>query len=460
MRKKVLSTILCLTTGLSVLVGCGSTSAETTENPTNETTSEAVAQENKTEASSDAQAGNTEEEVTITYWGWDVSNFAQPLMDKYHELHPNVTFEPTAVEWGDMIPKTQQALASGSELPTIIPMDLGLLGVWKNMDIFEDLTQYGLDVSKYNPALMASTTDDNGKVFGLHEAVNPAAIAYKRDLAEKYLGTSDPDEIQAMLQSYDDYIKVGTKIKEASGGKAFMFHSGQAIAEWFYFASTTPNAVDGNINATAKYTEIMDLLTSFRDAGIVDTYQNGTPEGNATYADDSHIFYPCPDWAVSYYIQANDPDGAARGNWGLIMAPQGYQHGGAAMGITSASSDAQKKAAYDFITWAISSEEGATIMRDTAGYITHDSTINTGDFAKRSDEAVFGGEDISTLFYKTIAGRIEIATPSAYDGNITDVRNDIAQQVMNDSSMDTATAVQAAIDELSTLITDTNVTIK
>ena len=31
---------------------------------------------------------------------------------------------------------------------------------------------------------------------------------------------------------------------------------------------------------------------------------------------------------------------------------------------------------------------------------------------------------------------------------------------MNDSSMDTATAVQAAIDELSTLITDTNVTIK
>ena len=35
MRKKVLSTILCLTTGLSVLVGCGSTTAETTtESPT------------------------------------------------------------------------------------------------------------------------------------------------------------------------------------------------------------------------------------------------------------------------------------------------------------------------------------------------------------------------------------------------------------------------------------------
>ena len=32
-------------------------------------------------------------EVTITYWGWD-SNYTWPMMEKYHELHPNVTFEP------------------------------------------------------------------------------------------------------------------------------------------------------------------------------------------------------------------------------------------------------------------------------------------------------------------------------------------------------------------------------
>ncbi len=437
----------------SMLAGCAATTAQA---PAEAQSTEAEA--GAEEASSDASA---EGEVTITYWGWDVSNFAQPLMDKYHELHPNVSFEPTAVEWGDMIPKTQQALASGSELPTIIPMDLGLLGAWKNIDdIFVDLRDYGIDPSKYNQALMASTTDDSGKIFGLHEAVNPAAIAYKRDLAKQYLGTDDPEEIQAMLQTYDDYITVGQKIKEASDGKAFMFHSGQAIAEWFYFASTTPNSENGAINATTKYTEIMDLLTKFRDAGIVDSYQNGTPEGNATYADDSHIFFPCPDWAVSYYIVANDPDGAAAGNWGLIMAPKGYQHGGAAMGITTSATDEQKQAAYDFITWAISSEEGATLMKDTAGYITHDTTINTGDFAKRSDEDVFGGQDISKVFYSDIASRIEIASPSPYDGDITNVRNDVAQQVMDDPSIDTAAAVQAAKDELATIVTDTSVEIK
>ncbi len=401
-----------------------------------------------------------EEPVTITYWGWDISNFAQPLMDKYSELHPNVTFEAVATEWGDMIPKTQQALQSGSELPVIIPMDLGLIGAWKTLGIFEDLNEYGLDTSVYNPALIEAATDADGKLIGLFECTCPSGIVYKRDLAKEYLGTDDPAEIQEMLQTYDDYITVGEKVKEASDGQVYMFHSGQAIAEWFYFASTIPTAADGVINATDKYTEIFDILTSFRDAGIVDSYQNGTPEGNATYADDSHIFYPCPDWAVTYYIAANDPDGAAAGNWGMIKAPAGYQHGGTAMGISSASTDAQKQAAYDFIVWCISSEEGATIMKDTAGYVTHDSTINTGDFAKRADEAIFSGQDISTLLYTDIAAQIEIASPSAYDGNFTDVRNDVAQQIMDDTGMDTAAAVAAAIEELSTIVTDPEVEIK
>jgi multiple sugar transport system substrate-binding protein len=72
----------------------------------------------------------TDEPVTITYWGWD-SNYYQPMMDAYTELHPNVTFEATATEWGDMLTKAQQALASGSDLPTIIPMDITLIGNWK-----------------------------------------------------------------------------------------------------------------------------------------------------------------------------------------------------------------------------------------------------------------------------------------------------------------------------------------
>ena len=402
-------------------------------------------------------ADDAEEPVTITYWGWD-SNYYQPMMDAYMEEHPNVTFEATATEWGDMLTKAQQALASGSDLPTIIPMDITLIGNWKKMGIMEDLTSYGLDTSVYNQALIDAATDDDGKVIGLFENVCPAGIAYKRDLAKEYFGTDDPDELYAMFASYDDYVEKGKEVSEKSNGDVYLFHSGQAVAEWLYFASDIANVTDDTINMTDKMTDVMGKLIDLRDAGAVDSYQNGTAEANATYTDKNHIFYPCPDWALTYYIEANDPDGS--GNWGLIKAPTGYSHGGTAMGITSAASDEQKAAAYDFITWCISSEEVATVAKDKAGYITHDSTIATEEFCKRSDEDFFGGENISDLYYKDIASSISIAAPSVYDNDIVSVRNDVAQQVMNDSSMTLDAAVEAAIDELGQLVTDDSVTIK
>jgi multiple sugar transport system substrate-binding protein len=399
----------------------------------------------------------TDEPVTITYWGWD-SNYYQPMMDAYTELHPNVTFEATATEWGDMLTKAQQALASGSDLPTIIPMDITLIANWKQLGITENLLDYGLDTSVYNQALIDAATNDDGELIGLFENVCPSGIAYKRDLALEYFGTDDPDELSEIFNSYEAYVEKGKEVAEASDGSVYLFHSGQAVAEWLYFASDIANVTDDTINMTDKMTDVMSKLIELRDAGAVDSYQSGTAEANATYADDTHIFYPCPDWALTYYIEGNDPDGS--GNWGLIKAPVDYSHGGTAMGISSTATDEQKAAAYDFITWAISSEEGATVAKDEAGYITQDTTIATEDFCKRSDEDFFGGEDISALYYQDIASNISIAAPSAYDNDIVSVRNDVAQQVMNDSSVTLDDAVAAAIEELGQLVTDENVTIK
>lgn len=398
-----------------------------------------------------------EEPVTLTYWGWD-SNYYQPVIDAYMESHPNVKIEATATEWGDMLTKAQQALASGSELPTIIPMDITLIGNWKKMGITENLLDYGLDTSKYNPALIEAATDDEGKVIGLFENVCPAGIAYKRDLVKEYFGTDDPEELAEMFSSYDAYVEKGREVAEKSDGEVFLFHSGQAVAEWLYFASDITNVTDDTINMTEKMTDVMGKLVELRDAGAVDSYQNGTAEANATYADDKHIFYPCPDWALTYYIESNDPEGS--GNWGLIKAPEGYSHGGTAMGISSSATEEQKEAAYDFITWAISSEEGATVAKDKAGYITQDTSIATDEFCKRSDEEFFGGQDISSLYYKDIASSISIAAPSPFDNDIVSVRNDVAQQLMNDTEMTLDDAVKAAVEELGQLVTDDTVTIK
>lgn len=203
----------------------------------------------------------------------------------------------------------------------------------------------------------------------------------------------------------------------------------------------------------------MDKLIALRDVGAVNTYQKGTPEANATYRDDKHIFYPCPDWALSYYIEVNDPDGS--GNWGLIKAPKGYTHGGTALGITRASGNAQKQAAYEFIQWCMSDPAGVTVLRDKVGYITPDITYTYDSlFNKRADEDFFGGQNISDLFYQDIIENSNVIIPSIYDNDIANTRDDVAQQVMKDQNMTVGDAVKAAVEELTLLLGDDSIIIK
>ena len=373
-------------------------------------------------------ASSDEEEVTITYWGWD-SDFYEPMFAAYEAEHPNVHFEPTAVEWGDMLTKAQQALASGSELPTMIAMDNTLIENWKDMDICVDLkSEFGFDETQYLDNLAEKTVTDDGKVIGVESSINPAGIAYKRDLAKEYFGTDDPDELFEIFNSFDAYAEKGAEVYEKSDGTVHLFHSGQAVAEMLYFESSVQNMDGDTLNYTDKMTDVMTTLIQLRDANAVDTYQNGTPEANATYADDTHIFYPCPNWAINYYIKGNDPDGS--GNWGLMHAPVDYNHGGSAHGITKDATDAQKQAAYDFLIWC-SEGDGATTLRDEANFITpYKKYVEDSSFTGVSDEDIefFGGEDIGEVFYQEIAPNMASVPSSKWDNSMVSVRNDVARQ--------------------------------
>lgn len=435
MKKKLISMLLAAAMTATLVSGCGAGS--------------------DTSSSDEGSSGDGD---TVTLWGWD-SNFYEPMFEAYEAEHPNVHFEPTAVEYGEMITKAQQALASGSELPTMLALSNNSIATWKDMDICEDLTQYGFEVDNYLDSLASMTVTDDGKVIGIEESINPAGVAYKRDLAKEYFGTDDPDELYEMFNSYDAYVEKGKEVHDKSNGEVFLFHSGQTIAEWFYFASDIPTMDGDTIEYTDKMGDTMDKLIELRDVGAVDTYQNGTPEANATYADDKHIFYPCPNWAITYYIMENDPDGA--GNWGIMPAPVNYNSGGSALAMTKSATEEQKEAAYDFMIWAFEGD-GAEIARDKVGYITpYLEKMNDPEWTKTSDEIndFFGGQDVGAVFYQTIAPDMTIVPTCAWEETVISVRNDVAQQLVDNTSMTLEEGLELGKDQLGQLVTDENVTI-
>jgi len=436
MRKKIASVLMIGTVIASMLVGCGS-------------------------KDSDQSGKDTSEDgvVTLTYWGWD-ANYYEPLFEAYEKENPKVKFEATAVEWGDMLPKAQQALASGSELPSIVAMNNELMENWKALDICIDLAEYGFDNSGYVESLAKKAVTEDGAVIGAQESIDPAGMAYKRDLAKEYFGTDDPDELFEIFSTFDAYAQKGKEVYEKSGGKVHLFHSGQSVGELLSFGSAVENMNGDTLEYTAKMTDIMSTLIKLRDANAVDSYQSGTPEANATYADDAHIFYPCPSWSISYYIKPNNPDGS--GNWGLMRAPVDCNMGGTALGIIKDSTDEQKQAAYDFVVWATQGD-GAAVAREKAGYITPFKALMEDPKwvqASEEDKAFFGGEDIAKVFYQDIAPNMASIPSSEWDNAMTNVRNDLAQQLMDDKSMTLEQAISLGKEQIEQLVTDENVKIK
>lgn len=83
-------------------------------------------------------------------------------------------------------------------------------------------SKYTMDVSKigvkpytteYEYAYTAAT-DKNGKLKGVGYTLCPGALIYRRSIAEEVLGTSDPDKVQAKLNTWDKFNSAAEKAKE------------------------------------------------------------------------------------------------------------------------------------------------------------------------------------------------------------------------------------------------------
>lgn len=451
MKKKIVSILLVAAMTVTMLAGCGNSSAETAESAPAGT--ESAEAEQPAEAEETAEAGG--DAKTVTIWTWDYDNTLM-MADAFEAANPGITVEVVNVAFSDYYTKIQQAVSSGSELPDIVAQSCTLLKNYGELGIFEDLSKepYNVDSSLFFDYIKDRAIMEDGSLIGIEESVSPSAIAYKRDLAKEYFGTDDPDELAAMFAKTEDYITYGKEVQEKSGGQAYLFHSAGAVAEWLYFADNTQLETDGTINFTDKMTSTVDLLTEMRDNKVVDTYENGTAQANATYSDDLHIMYPCPNWAINYYIKANDPDGS--GNWGLMMpATGGYSCGGTSLGITNTSE--VKDEAWQFIHWCLMTREGAEMMRDKLNFfVATKEFYDDTDFIGGADE-FFGGQDIETFLYKNIAESIGTLNVSKYDQTVIDIRDLLSTAIMDDSGMTAEDALVKGLEEAKTRIVDMDV---
>lgn len=428
-KKRVVSLILAATMLGTIVTGGCAKSNGTDEQKQGESNGET--EEVFTEKDPEEYEGK------ITVWAWDKAA-EDNVVAEFNKVYPNIEVEVVAVGYSDYVNKVQTGLAGGGGLPDIIKAEYGFRAQMQQMEVYDYLDEapYNLDTSEIMDYEIPCSSY-NGHVVGIENSINTAGFAYKTDLAEKYLGTSDPEEIQEMLSSWDAYIELGSKVYEESNGEVFL------LASWGDMQDYTLNWGDEPFTEDGKATDyLLNELPEKRyelfqqmnenhtfDPSIAQIYD---PTYLSSYADDNHIFYLCSTWHASAYIDAND--GENNGRWRVITPPDGpINLGGTNDGIWKDSPN--KELAWQYLKWISLSVEGGEACIGARGYyIPYKPFIESHDWSQ-DNIPLYGDQNVSELFAVDMAETVKVRIPEVYFNEIKTSFETIELMLKDDPSI-------------------------
>jgi multiple sugar transport system substrate-binding protein len=369
----------------------------------------------------------------------------------FNDANPDkpVDIEMIPVNAGDYLPKLQQSYASNGDLPDILTGEMSYRAAAFEMDVWEDLeaSPYNVDRNLFFEYVLGNNINSKGQLVGIENAQNPVGVAYKRNLAKQYLSTDDPQDVSSMLTTYDDMINVGRKVYEESGGKIRLFAGLNDIATMMFAQQQNVGNVDndGNINVSGKILPILQLIEKARGGQVAGNLATYSAQYNAEISGDSYIMYNCPQWAVAFIIEPNDPDGI--GNWGIARAPGGaYSSGGTCYGISKTSEN--KAEAWDVISWILMTKGGAKIMLDEVGVLLPLKSLYDDPTYTQGTRPHFGVQQINKFFIEDIATQIKPNIMSIYDSMIRESLTMVVSAMTADASITASLAMKAFIEDL------------
>jgi hypothetical protein len=235
---------------------------------------------------------------------------------------------------------------------------------------------------------------------------------YRRSLAEKYLGTSDPEKVQAYFSDIGKTLETASLIKDKSGGRCYFVAGIIDLLPLFRAARTSPWNVNGQLNIDPVMIQLMDIAKQLHDQGLearVSQMSEGWFAGvQGTFRDergDAEIFsYFLPTWGLSYVLKPNGGD--TGGDWAMIQGPVAYQMGGTWLGAWK--NTGNPGAAKEMVRYlTIDDAFLESLARDTGEFVSNTAVID-----KIKDgyvEEFLGGQNHYAAFatmYQSINGNL------------------------------------------------------
>jgi len=325
MKKKILSLLLACSMTLG-LCACGGTATESaaTETKTETKTEEAAA--TTTEA---APAGevfgdtikydpsvpvNNGEDITLDYWLWTSDELFTDIMNRYMEIHPNVTINIINNPFDDYWVKLPLAL-EGSDGPAIFNVHNSYeSSIINNMADYEvSVDDLRADFNNVEPHVI------DGKVRYIDTGIQTGSIFYNKDMWEA-AGLTEAD----IPETWDEFFAVAQKLTVRDGDTlvqaGFEFNnyinSNYLMGIQYQLGQNMFNddMKTVTINNEAEVKVMQMLMDSYNELGV----------GEADFCEDALISFATGQTAMisswgwlNDYLKANFPDI----NFGVFQIP-------------------------------------------------------------------------------------------------------------------------------------------
>ena len=411
--KKLMAMLLALVMVLSLAACGGNTAAPAaTEAP--------KADAPAAEAAPATEAAAEEGKVFNIYaWNEEFKGF----FEKYYTVPDGVT-----VNWiinpsdgGVYQDKLDEALLNQENAAADDKVDMFLAEAdyilkYTDTDYTQDIQALGVtDFSNTYEYTVQAASDSNGTVKGVSFQCCPSALIYRRSIAKDVLGTDDPAEVQAKLDSWD---KFNTVAADAKAKGYLMTASESATFRVFSNNGETPLVTDGKLTLNDAIKAWQAQAKDFTDKGYTQTCDIWSDECTAQmFKDGKTMCYFGPAWYYNFSMgNAQDPEKGCPGDWAICEGPQAHFWGGTWL-LAATGSDNPTMLA-DIMNTFINDEEVCTNLVKNEMQFSNNQKVNQACAADGGNDFLGGQND--TAVFVELAKNIKFENKTIYDQLLTE----------------------------------------
>ena len=252
--------------------------------------------DDETETPENTVTGDSSADDAFVIWGWndDIKNILDgPFKEAYPDDYARIVFVNTGGSDYYQSKLDPMLDDSSNELyPDLMGLEVDYVQKYvNNSDWVQSVADLGITEDDYKNMYdynLNLGTDADGNVRALFWQATPGCYQVRADLAEKYLGTTDPAELAEKFKDLDTILATAKEVNDASGGKCKLF---------------------------SGYDELKRSLTNSRSQGFYDDNDVITLDDNiTTYLEtakklyDDDLTYNTDQWSADWYANM-DGDG-------------------------------------------------------------------------------------------------------------------------------------------------------